>query len=240
LQKNPDARYYQHINRLSAGFAFLADTSLLVLGNSLMRKERTSARLGDIFSNLYLASQVLRRFELEGRQAEDVPLMQWAAEHCLHEAESAMVDLIENHPSRLVRSFMKPIVLPLGSLLKKPSDRLEAKVAELVSKPGPARDRLTAGIYMPSDENDYLNRLERTLTLTTEAGKLEELLYKAAKQGRIARSKKFEDMVRQAVDLCLISDNDAAVLAEVRAATEDIVKVNHFPREWVGKPQSPA
>lgn len=238
--EGPEARYYQHINRLSAGFAFVADTSLLVLGNSLMRKERTSARLGDVFSNLYLASQVLRRFELEGRHADDVPLMQWAAEHCLHEAESAMSDLIDNHPSKLVRHFMKPIVLPLGARLNKPSDRLEAKVADLISRPGPARDRLTAGIFMPQDERDYLNRLERALTLTTEAKRLEETLYQAAKLGRIARSEKFEDMIRQGVDRGLITDAGATILADARTATDDIVKVNHFPKEWQGKPQSPA
>lgn len=42
-------RYYQRLNRLSANMALLADVSLAVLGGSLKRRERISARLG-IFS----------------------------------------------------------------------------------------------------------------------------------------------------------------------------------------------
>ncbi|XNM88162.1 acyl-CoA dehydrogenase domain-containing protein [Escherichia coli] len=49
-------RYYQHLNRLSANLALLSDVSMAVLGGSLKRRERISARLGDILSQLYLAS----------------------------------------------------------------------------------------------------------------------------------------------------------------------------------------
>ncbi|MGS6554729.1 acyl-CoA dehydrogenase domain-containing protein, partial [Escherichia coli] len=46
-------RYYQHLNRLSANLALLSDVSMAVLGGSLKRRERISARLGDILSQLY-------------------------------------------------------------------------------------------------------------------------------------------------------------------------------------------
>lgn len=49
-------RYYQHMNRLSANLALLSDVSRAVLGGSLKRRERISARLGDVLSQLYLAS----------------------------------------------------------------------------------------------------------------------------------------------------------------------------------------
>ena len=35
-------RYYQQLSRCSAAFALLADTSMLVLGGSLKRRERLS------------------------------------------------------------------------------------------------------------------------------------------------------------------------------------------------------
>jgi acyl-CoA dehydrogenase len=41
-------RYYQQLTRFSAAFAFLSDVSLLVLGGSVKRREKLSARLGDI------------------------------------------------------------------------------------------------------------------------------------------------------------------------------------------------
>src|SRR5205807_1890509 len=64
-------RYYQHLTRISAALAYVADVSMLVLGGSLKRRERISARLGDVLSMLYLASAALKRFEDEGRQEAD-------------------------------------------------------------------------------------------------------------------------------------------------------------------------
>ncbi len=58
--------YYSQLTRFSAAFAFLADISLLVLGGALKRKERLSARLGDILSMLYLCSAALKRFKDDG------------------------------------------------------------------------------------------------------------------------------------------------------------------------------
>ena len=43
-------RYYQQLTRFSAALAFLADVSMGTLGGALKRKEKLSARLGDILS----------------------------------------------------------------------------------------------------------------------------------------------------------------------------------------------
>src|SRR5204862_3933433 len=71
-------RYYQQLTRFSAALAFLADVSMGTLGGALKRKEKLSARLGDILSLMYLCSATLRRYEAEGRQQADAPLMHWA------------------------------------------------------------------------------------------------------------------------------------------------------------------
>ncbi|NDU92074.1 MAG: acyl-CoA dehydrogenase, partial [Ferrovum sp.] len=60
-------RYYQQLSRYSAAFAFLSDVSLLVLGGGLKRREKLSARLGDILSQMVLVSAALKRYEDEGR-----------------------------------------------------------------------------------------------------------------------------------------------------------------------------
>lgn len=57
--KDATKRYYQQLNRYSANLALLSDISMAVLGGSLKRKERLSARLGDILSQLYLSSATL-------------------------------------------------------------------------------------------------------------------------------------------------------------------------------------
>src|SRR5580692_2017341 len=66
-------RYYQQLTRFSAAFAFLSDVSMLVIGGALKRKEKISARLGDVLSQMYIASAVLKRYEDEGRNKDDMP-----------------------------------------------------------------------------------------------------------------------------------------------------------------------
>jgi acyl-CoA dehydrogenase len=55
-------RYYQQLTRFSAALAFLADVSMGTLGGALKRKEKLSARLGDILSLMYLSSATLKRY----------------------------------------------------------------------------------------------------------------------------------------------------------------------------------
>ncbi|MGS8722585.1 acyl-CoA dehydrogenase domain-containing protein, partial [Salmonella enterica subsp. enterica serovar Infantis] len=66
-------RYYKHLNRLSANLALMSDVSMAVLGGSLKRRERISASLGDLLSQHYLASAVLKRYDDEGRHEADLP-----------------------------------------------------------------------------------------------------------------------------------------------------------------------
>ncbi|NAS62391.1 acyl-CoA dehydrogenase, partial [Pseudomonas syringae pv. actinidiae] len=107
-------RYYQRLNRLSANLALLADVSMGVLGGSLKRRERLSARLGDVLSQLYLASATLKRYDEEGRQQADLPLVHWGVQDCLHQAEQAMTELLRNFPNRLVARLLRAVIFPLG------------------------------------------------------------------------------------------------------------------------------
>ena len=48
---------------------------MVLLGGALKRKESLSARLGDALSQLYMLSAALKRFEDEGQQEADLPLL---------------------------------------------------------------------------------------------------------------------------------------------------------------------
>src|SRR5215470_17502765 len=82
LAPAPDAGkatpYYRQLARYSAAFALAADMALLTLGGALKRKELISGRFADILSELYLLSTVLKRWQDEGRQDADFPLVEFA------------------------------------------------------------------------------------------------------------------------------------------------------------------
>ena len=59
-------RYYRRLGRYAAALAFTAEIAIATLGGALKRKESLSARLGDVLSELYLLSAVLKRHADEG------------------------------------------------------------------------------------------------------------------------------------------------------------------------------
>ncbi|MFE8730950.1 acyl-CoA dehydrogenase domain-containing protein, partial [Aeromonas hydrophila] len=71
-------------------------------GSELKRKERVSARLGDVLSQLYLASSALKRYQDEGRQQADLPLLHWALQDALFKAQEAIDELLRNFPNRWI------------------------------------------------------------------------------------------------------------------------------------------
>ena len=95
-------RYYQHIVRFSASFAFAVDVAMLTLGGYLKKKENLSARLGDVLSAMYLASMVLKHHENQGRPAEDLPIVEWACRNQLYKAQEQLHDFLRNFPNRFL------------------------------------------------------------------------------------------------------------------------------------------
>ncbi|PHM29783.1 acyl-CoA dehydrogenase FadE [Xenorhabdus budapestensis] len=197
-------RYYQHINRLSANLALMSDVAMGVLGGSLKRRERISARLGDILSQLFLATATLKRYEDEGRQKEDLPLVQWAVEDALYQAEQALNDLLRNFPNRLVAGLMRVIIFPFGRSHTAPSDKLDHKLAQILQTPSATRDRVGRGQYLTPSEHNPHGLLEEALhdiiasepihtRLSREAGKnlsftrLDQLAEKALADNKITK-----------------------------------------------------
>ena len=107
----------------------------MLLGGELKRKERLSARLGDVLSYLYLGSAALKRYHDLGNPDYLHPLLRWAMEENLGKAEAALEDLLNNFPSRFFGCALKVLVLPFGRRHKGPGDELDAEIAEILGRP---------------------------------------------------------------------------------------------------------
>lgn len=165
--------YYRQLARFSASFAFIADIGLMRLGGSLKRKERLSARLGDILSMLYLCSATLKRFEDDGRPSSDLPLLHWAMQDALYRLQQAFDEFLSNFPAHAaVVGLLKVWVFPLGKRCKPPTDRVAHEVARLMMTPGVVRDRLTTGIYVPTAEDEPLAELNWHCNVPLNASRL--------------------------------------------------------------------
>jgi acyl-CoA dehydrogenase len=223
----PLARYYRHLSRMSAAFAFVADLCLLLLGGELKRREKLSARLGDVLSHLYMSSAVLKRFDDCARPATDIPLARWALEQSLHSVQTRLDEVLANFPSRWIGWIARRIVFPLGRTYRPPDDRLGAKVARLALHPSPARDRLTQGIYLPANAADPVGRLEDALEAVIGAEPIERKLYASA-QIRFDYAQP-EDAIAAGLAANAIDDAEAARLREAARAMRRVIDVDAFP-----------
>src|SRR5215472_4982743 len=134
--------FYRQLSRHAAAFALAVDMSLLTLGGALKRKEMISARFGDILSELYLASAALKRWNDEGRQADDFPLLDYCLAASFATIEARFDEIIANFPIRPVGWLLRFLLQPLGPRRRGPSDRVTARCAALLTAPSAARDRL--------------------------------------------------------------------------------------------------
>ena len=230
----PTARYYQHINRYSAAFALAADISMLTLGGELKRKELLSARLGDVFSSIYLASMVLKHFENQGSPADDLPLVEWSCRTLLYQAQEQLHSFIRNFPNRFVRTTLRVLIFPRGRTYFSPADDLGQKIVDLITHPTESRDRLCAGIYKENQPENPLGLLQAALEAAEEVKPLETKLNEARRAGVItahdalgmidaaeqadvltkAEAQRLRDFDEQVMQLINVDDFDSSELAQ--------------------------
>src|SRR5690606_26296673 len=155
--------YYRQLSRLSAAFATLTDTSMLMLGGELKRRERLSSRLGDVMSFIYLASATLKHYHDHGSAEQGLPLLRSGIEVLLAKSEQGRHAILCNCSDCCSGIALRVLIFPLGRRLKPPSDRTGGEVARSLMTPSASRVRLLAGCYRSRDPDDVTGLLNDTL-----------------------------------------------------------------------------
>jgi len=235
------ARYYQHVVRFSASFAFAVDVALLALGGYLKKKESLSARLGDVLSYMYLASMVLKHHENQGRQLEDLPIVEWACRSLLYDAQEQLHGFLRNFPNRLLAGLMRALIFPRGRVYSAPHDRLGRQVAALVTAPTQARERLGDLVYRTLEPHNPLGLLQEVLLLAVQLEPLEKRIrVEGVNTGRIT-ALEFPGRIQQALAAGILSETEAAALREYDRKVMDIINVDDFePQELAVRAQPAA
>jgi acyl-CoA dehydrogenase len=220
-------RYYRKLNRYAAALALVADTSMLVLGGKLKFKEKLSARLGDVLSNLYIASAMLKRFEDQEQPVNDQPLLAWAFHDCVYRMQNALDGVLRNFPVRPVAWVLRALVFPFGRREVPPSDRLGRRVAALLTAPNEARTRLIGDIYMTPNANNPIGRMNALLPEVILAEPVERKFLKAAKSGEL-KGYDYDAQLADAEAKGVLSGAERELLARVRKATFEFISVDDF------------
>ncbi|AXO87663.1 acyl-CoA dehydrogenase [Pseudomonas parafulva] len=224
--------YFRALNRQAAAFALLADLSMMLLGGALKRRERLSARLGDVLSYLYLSSAALKRYHDLGAPDYMQPLLRWALEESLGQAETALDRLLDNFPNRFVGGALRVLVFPFGRRHTGPSDELDAEVAALIGrhKGDPALEELLAGCFRPQADGDPVAALQQACDLLDDTEPLQKAVHQALKEGKLHPAPG-QSLIDAAVQSGVLQTAEAERLRASEAARRVVIDVDAFEKE---------
>jgi acyl-CoA dehydrogenase len=229
-------RYYQLIHRYSANLAFLADFSMGLLGGSLKRREKISARLGDMLSDLYFASAVLLRFKQDGEALSDKPLVDWCCQALFYECEQAIAGIVANFPVRWARGFLKVLLLPFGGRRKKPDDNLGQKLAQLMMEPNDTRRRLTRHVFTEAIDTCPLGHLEAVFHELCAVAALEKKVGDAFKEGKLHSLTLLEQII-EAEQAGVLTPEEALQLQHAEEGRQRVIAVDDFDDTELRRPK---
>ncbi len=233
---NPMKREYKRLARLSHAFAWFADLSLIYLGGDLKRKERLSARLADGMSYLYMAMAVLRNVQLNQDHKDEQLHAKWAVDYCFYQAQKSMLQFCHNFPSKFLGCVMRFFAFPLGQTMAYPADKLENKLAHLMTTNNNYRDRLKKYIYLSGDEKQPVDRMEHTLQLII---KTDDLVKKISDLRRFKGSK-LKEKLQEKVEKNDLTVQEMESLLAVEQARWDAILVDEFDFDSMKKKTFPS
>lgn len=229
--KEKSKAYLKKLNWISSALALCADTALFTLGGELKRKESTSARLGDVLSQLYLASSVLKYYHDNG-QPDDWPLAEWSLQICLYQAQEAFYGFFENYPLPVVGKILKWLTFSFGRAFSLPKDKLGQKCARMMLTNSEARQRLTGLCYIGKTAEDACGLIEMTFQHLIAAESSLLKITKAIKEKEINKNLTFEQQIQVAYDKQIIDESEAVLLREFESLRKKAIAVDEFTPDY--------
>lgn len=233
-------RWYRQLHRYSQNFALAGDWTVAFLGGDLKRKQMLSGRMADAFSELYLLSTALKRYEDDGRMPEDIPLIDAIARDRIRGVEKSLGEVIDNFPNPFLRFLLGLLIFPLGRRARGSSDRENFRIARSVLGQSALRDRLTRGVFISFDPEDRTGVLEDALVKVEAVAEIEKKFFRAIKKGTIHR-RLDRDAVEDAVAAGVLTEEEASLMRIADEATDRVIKVDDFaPDELARSEYKPA
>jgi len=229
--------YFRKLNRYAANLALLTDVSMLVLGGKLKFKESLSGRLGDVLSHLYMVTFLLKRYHDEGAPQAQQPLLAWAVYDSIHQIEKALSAALRNFPVRWLGGLLWGLIFPFGRRAHAPGDRLNRRVAAILTTPCDARDYLAEGLFLTPCENNPGGRIASYLPMAVMAEPIERKLLKAFKN-RNVYTLSFSQQLDLAVKEGIIDVEQRQFLEQLHALTLDTITVDDFSSDELKASQS--
>jgi len=225
-------RYYQQLTRMSSALALVSDLSMALLGGELKRKERLSARLGDVLSHLYLSSTVLKYYQDSGQQGADLVYVKWTIENNLFLIQKAFIEFFENLKPVWLGKVLRRLIFPYGNAYKRPSDELDHLIVQAMLTNNELRNRLTKNIYIGNSQQP-IGRIEHAFVKVLAAAKIGKKIRAAVKEQRLELSSDLNETMEKAVATGVLTQLEASDYLEAEALRLDAIQVDEYSQEYI-------
>lgn len=220
-------RWYQRINHLSAALATCSDVALGILGGDLKRRELLSARLGDVHSQLFISSSLLKFHATQPRSKEGDAHAAYALQHSLYAAQEALIAYCNNFQPRALGLLMRVLCLPLGRMFRAPNDSQIRELGALIMEPNAVRAMLARHVYVSQDPEDAVGRVETAYQMLLQVDKPFQAFQRARSKGELD-AETLDEALQAAVDKQVIRSEDVEPLRAYEARRMDCVMTDHF------------
>jgi acyl-CoA dehydrogenase len=239
--KVPDVhkQYLQKLSWLSSGLAFCSEFSMMILGGNLKRKERISARLGDILSQLYLASSVLKYANERPADEALYSLTDWCLQDILFKTQEAYYGLFENFPNRIVANIMRFMVFPFGRRFKKPSDEFDQQIAQDMLESTKLRDEFTQVCYIGTSIQDPTGLVEIAFQKLQVVQPLLDKISDGIKNQIVPKDALLDMQINAALEASIINNQEYQSLLEYDALRQKVISVDEFSQKTQLGSESP-
>ncbi len=130
----------------------------------------------------------------------------------------------------LLRAIVFPFAFPLGREFSPPRDRLGSQVVGLLLAPGPARERLTVGVYIPRDPDEPVAVLEAALRAVIAAEPIGAKIRQARASGVITST--FADpIVDEAHAKGVITQAEKETMERAKMLRRRVIMVDDFQKD---------
>jgi len=225
--------YYRRIGWAGARFGLMTDLAMFAIGGRLKVRGKLTGRYSDALAWMILGVSALRRFEAEGRRAEDLPMLHYALTHALHQVQEAFAGIYQNFggPVGWLLRVFGGFWLRLNPLGHAPTDEQSRRAALCIQSNNEQFQRLAYAVFLPLDDSRALGRLLKSFALVSAAHPAAERIIKAQKARKLPRGYLPADIADEAVKAGVVTAADAELLKQALKARMDAIEVDEFKPE---------
>lgn len=235
------ARYKRKINWGSAVFATLADMIMVSYGGALKRKENITGRMGDMLSWMYMASCVMRRYEVEGQNVAHKDHAVWALEYCMQQYQKALQKVLQNVTvpglTWLLRGPVRHF-FRLNSFGNGATDRVGQRIAEDMMKADTTRKEMCLNTYETENEDKGIGRLNKAFLAECSTGDAQKKIMDGVRK-KVIKKGTPQDILKDAQEKGLISAAEADMLVRTHKSSVNAIQVDSYKVEEYLKNKHP-